>query len=287
MIDIDLYKIPDLHIHSIYSDGSDTPSELIENVKKAGVDIFALTDHDAYAGCQKVRELLQPGDPYFIGGVELSCRDTVGKCHILGYAYDISKIYVVELINKMHKARMTKAENRFNFLKEKFGIVFTEDELQEIMKLKNPGKPHIANLMVKKGIATRDRAFEILNKFRDPGFQLTPEEAIDAILKSDGIPVLAHGILGEGSENLSAEAIEERVVRLKGEGLMGLECYYSKYTPEQQEIMLSLAKKYNLLVTAGSDYHGKNKSVKLGETNSPSPEVMKRFYLAVGRLLEE
>ncbi|MCQ2436093.1 MAG: PHP domain-containing protein [Clostridia bacterium] len=276
---------PDLHMHSVYSDGTDTPDALLENVKKAGVDIFSLTDHDTYAGCEKLRSWLKPGDPYFVGGVELSCKDSDGKYHILGYSYDVAKPSIRDAVMLTHNARMSKLTRRIDYLKE-LGYSFTDYEVSALLTLKNPGKPHIASLMMHKGyVETIDQAFEIMSGYHGKEIYLSPEAAIDAIIRADGVPVLAHGILGDGSDELTEEQITARIEKLKGYGLMGAECYYSKYTEEQKEIMLSLAAKYNLLITAGSDYHGTNKPVAIGQTNSPDPEKMQRFYRAVARLI--
>lgn len=282
------FQNPDLHLHSCYSDGSDTPEQLLEQVRKAGVDIFSLTDHDTYQGCGAVREILKEGDPFFIGGVEFSCKDFGGRYHILGYCYDVNKPSIREAVNTTHQVRINKAKNRLKFLAEVKGMTFTEEETRALLDYKNPGKPHFANFLVKKGYAAdKTEAFAILAEYKGKEQILTPEEAIDAILLADGIPVLAHGIKADGSKNLSEEEITLRVSRLKEAGLMGLECYYSGYTPDQQEIMLRLAADYNLSVTAGSDYHGTNKAVPLGDTHSPDPERMARFYKTVARLLEE
>ena len=92
------YQKPDLHMHSVYSDGTDTPELLLRNVRAAGLDIFALTDHDTAEGCAAVRALLRPGDPVFIGGVEFSCRDGRGKYHVLGYGFDAYSETYVDMI---------------------------------------------------------------------------------------------------------------------------------------------------------------------------------------------
>lgn len=272
---------PDLHIHSCFSDGTDEPEELIGKAAAAGLDLFALTDHDCFEGCQRVRAALRPGDPEFIGGIELSCEDANGKYHMLGYCYDLDKPSLRDAVALTHSARLEKAENRMRYL-ESLGYTFSEGEVQELLAQKNPGKPHFAQLLMQHGYAAeKAEAFRIISGYRGREFRLTPEMAIDAILQSDGIPVLAHGILGSGSQSLTREEISARVSRLKKAGLMGLECYYSRYTPEQQEIMLELAEREHLMVTAGSDYHGKNKPVALGQTNQPDPKKMQRFYKAV------
>ena len=281
------YHHPDLHLHSNVSDGSDSPLELLEKVRNSDVDIFALTDHDAYMGCGKILTQLRKDDPLFLGGIELSCRDEFGKYHIIGYCYNVNKPSIREAAAVTHRARREKAENRFRFLEESCGFRFTEEEKATLLQNENPGKPHFVALLLQKGYV-RDKAegFALMDRYHGHERRLRPEEAIDAIFQADGIPVLAHGILEDGDGLLSEEELSARVARLKDFGLMGLECYYSSFTPEQTALMLSMADRYNLLVTAGSDYHGKNKTVALGESGNPDPARMERFYRAVYRLLE-
>ena len=276
------YYKPDLHMHSVYSDGTDTPEMLVRNVRAAGLDVFALTDHDTTQGCAAVRALLQPGDPAFIGGVEFSCKDQGGKYHVLGYGFDAERPAIRAAADYAHNGRLLKMRNRFAYLRDQYGFTFTEEEQAALLQLKNPGKPHLAAMMVKKGyVKDKNEGFELVSGYRDTEPLLTPEEAIRAILQSGGIPVLAHGILADGSKNLTEEEICARAERLKAAGLMGLECYYSTFTSRQQEIMLALAERLDLLVTAGSDYHGTNKTVGLGQTGCQAPEKLQRFYDAV------
>ncbi len=282
-----IYKHPDLHIHSTISDGSDTPLELLEKVRSSDIDIFSLTDHDTYIGCKEIHENLQDGDPTFLGGIELSCHDDLGDYHILGFCYDVNKPSIRSATEMTHNARRNKALNRLKFLEDVYHFEFTQEDKDELLQNENPGRPHFVDLLLKKGyVKDKAEGFELVAKYHGKERRLTPEEAIDAILNADGIPVLAHGILGGGSTVLTAEQIDERVKRLKGYGLMGLECYYSSFTPEQTEIMLALTKKYNLLVTAGSDYHGNKKTVPLGNSGDADPEVMERFYRTVKFLLD-
>lgn len=112
------------------------------------------------------------------------------------------------------------------------------------------------------------------------------EEAIDGILRSGGIPMLAHPAFGNGAELITGEELDRRVRCLIGFGLRGLEAFYSGFTPRLRAEVLTLAEKYGLLVTAGSDYHGKNKLVMLGDTKlDPSgslPEGLRRFLEETG-----
>ena len=278
-----LFFKPDLHMHSVFSDGTDTPETLIDAVKAAGIDLFSLTDHDSYLGCEAVAGLLGGQGPAFLPGIEFSCRDEKGKYHILGYGYDTDKPSIRDAAEITHNARRQKIFGRLNYLKEEFGFVFRDEDLERLLALENPGKPHIAKLMVQYGYAESiPLAFEYMKGYKGTERYLSPLEAIDAILHADGIPVLAHGLFGDGSQHLSETEIERRVCLMKEYGLMGLECYYSGFEENQVNQMLELADRYNLFITAGSDYHGKNKKVRLGDTGSlPDPARMERFYKAI------
>ena len=280
------FHSPDLHMHSVYSDGTDTPRALLQRVRAAGLDIFALTDHDTAQGCAAVRALLEPGDAAFVAGIEFSCQDGEGKYHVLGYGFDAEKPSIRAAADFAHHIRILKMQNRFGYLARRFGFTFTEEERSQLLALKNPGKPHFVDMMLKKGyVKTKMEGFEAFSGCPDTEPTLSPEEAIDAIIQANGIPVLAHGILADGSKKLSEEEIAGRVVRLKAAGLRGLECYYSAFTPRQREIMLALAERYRLLVTAGSDYHGANKTVSLGQTGGADPVRLQGFYEAVADLI--
>ncbi len=144
--------------------------------------------------------------------------------------------------------------------------------MKKLLAMDNPGKPHIGNLMIKYGYAkTREEAirdFIDQKKFKTMG--ISPEEAIGGILAGGGIPVLAHPTYGSGDQLILGEALEARVRRLTDFGLRGLEGFYSGFTVKIRGEVLSLAERLGLYVTAGSDYHGKNKLVALGDTGLPA-----------------
>ena len=273
----------DLHLHSTVSDGSDTPAELLQNVRAAGIELFALTDHDAVKGCETMLGLLRPGDPGFLTGAEFSCRDSGGKYHILGYGYDPAASSVQALVELGHSIRMKKVHGRLELLRDRLGIDFPEEELAALLAMDNPGKPHIGNLMVKYGYAeSKELAIKnVINKVQFPSEYLRPEQAIEAILAGGGIPVLAHPAYGDGDQLILGEEMEQRLRKLMDFGLQGLEAYYSGFTARIRGDMLALAERYDLYVTAGSDYHGRNKIVVLGDTGledaNDGPEGMRRF----------
>ncbi len=277
----------DLHTHTIFSDGTDSPSEIIEKAREAGLDLLSVTDHDSIRAGIEIPSLLKqlPADQRtaFIRGVEFSCKDELGKYHILGYGYEPDIPGIAEVVAKGHEMRMQKTNARLAFLEETFGFKFTEEEVEELLARDNPGKPHIANLMVLHGYASdkKDAISNYINKKKLKNVHVHPQESIEGILKSGGIPVLAHPSYGDGDQLIIGEEMEQRLLRLMDFGLKGLEAFYSGFTPKIQSETLLLAERYDLYVTAGSDYHGGNKMIDLGWTNledlSEAPPGLLRF----------
>lgn len=270
-------------MHSSVSDGTDAPKEILEKVRNAGIGIFALTDHDDIMGCMMIENMLGADDPVFIPGVEFSCRDEDGKYHILGYGYDSATRPILDVLDEGHLYRMDKLNKRLDFIASEFGFTFPDKEVDKLHALSSPGKPHIANLMVKYGYAAdkKDAIDNYLNKKSFSGDYVRPEDAIKGILGSGGIPVLAHPAYGSGDQLILGAEMDARLKKLIGFGLQGMETFYSGFTPKIEEEMIGFAEKYDLYMTAGSDYHGKNKLIPLGDTNLSEdrkwPEGLARF----------
>ena len=276
----------DMHMHSTASDGTDSPGQLALKAREAELTFFAITDHDTYDGCAEAEKALAEQKPSFgaggeekpltfVRGIEFSCRDEYGKYHILGYAFHKGAPEIRAIMKEGHEGRIAKTLGRIGYLKEKYNIIISEEEKAAILANRNPGKPHIGRLLVEKGYApdinTAIRTY--LNAYKDKIKYLEPERAIAAILASGGIPVLAHPFYGDGSQQLSEEEVLSRVDRMKGYGLQGLECYYSKHTGEETAFLLSVAEEKNLLISVGSDYHGENKNIRLGQTGLSGTEL--------------
>ncbi|HAE15267.1 MAG TPA: hypothetical protein DCG51_01840 [Erysipelotrichaceae bacterium] len=273
----------DLHIHTTVSDGTDTPEELLQKVKDAGIELFSVTDHDAVKASTIIPDLLKEGDPAFVCGAEFSCKDEEGKYHILGYDYDPSSESILKLVDMGHTYRINKVRARLDFLKDQFHFRFSDEDLKKLFAMDNPGKPHIANMMVRYGYTkTKEIAIkEYINLIHFDMEYVRPKEAIEGILSAGGIPVLAHPCYGSGDQLVIGQEMDERLQKLIGMGLQGVEAFYSGFTVKLQNEMLDFAKKYDLFVTAGSDYHGRNKMIELADNNldtvSEYPEEMKRF----------
>ena len=273
----------DLHIHTTVSDGTDTPRELLSQVRAAGIELFSVTDHDAVKGCSILRSLRKADDPAFLTGVEFSCRDEGGKYHILGYGYDPDAESIRAIVGLGHRYRINKVRARLDFLEKTFGFHFPKDELRALFALDNPGKPHIGNLMVRLGYArTKEEGIsKYINQLHFRGEYVRPEEAINGILAGGDIPVLAHPSYGSGDELILGEDMDKRLRRLMDFGLKGVEAFYSGFTKKLRGELLAFAERYDLYVTAGSDYHGKNKMVVLGDTGlsdeTELPAGLRRF----------
>lgn len=286
-----VYKKIDLHMHTAVSDGSDTPEEILSRVRAAGIDLFAVTDHDAVKACKTIVSVRTAEDPAFLTGVEFSCQDADGKYHILGYGFDPDAEAFRQVMDLGHHYRMTKLQTRLDFLTERFGFHFPEEEIRALFTLDNPGKPHIGNLMVRLGYAeSKDEAItKYINQLQIEDEYIRPGEAIRGILAGGGIPVLAHPSYGDGDQLILGEEMEARIRFLMEFGLQGLEGFYSGFTNRLRKEILSFAERFGLYVTAGSDYHGTNKLVSLGHTGLGDPEEwpegLQRFLADIGSKL--
>ncbi|MCR5182626.1 MAG: PHP domain-containing protein [Clostridia bacterium] len=277
----------DLHMHTTISDGSDSPEEILARVREAGIQLFSVTDHDAMKGCEIIRSVRTKEDPAFINGIEFSCKDEYGKYHILGYGYDPDSEAMRKVVEVGHGHRIRKVKARLEYLKETFGFHFTDEEIRELFKLDNPGKPHIGNLMVKHGYAgsIKEAIDGFINKKKFHGNEhVRPEEAIEGILGGGGIPVLAHPVYGDGGQLILGDEMEDRIKRLMDFGLKGLECFYSGFTDKLRDQMLDIARRHGLYVTAGSDYHGTNKLEVLGENGL---DAVKEWQDGLERFLKD
>ena len=256
----------DLHLHSNYSDGSDSVSELVEKLLLSNINTFALTDHDSTRG---VSELLAcaRGRANAISGVEFSCMDQKARCHILAYHFDLNDPHIQKLVDQGDVLRRKNFENRKNHLEKAHSIFFTDEELKWLLSLPKIGKPHIAKVLIARGLAKDTQ--EVINKYldgcKDHDERLQANEVISGILAAGAIPVWAHPLGGEGEKHLNEEEFLSLADTLISYGIKGMECYYSRYTKKEIDFLLEKAKEFHLAISGGSDYHGTNKTVMLGE----------------------
>ena len=259
----------DLHLHSSNSDGSYSVEELIQRIIEADIEIFALTDHDTVNGLFELEKIKIPQKFRFIKGVELTCKTRDIKCHILGYNIDPKSSDLTRLIELGKTLRKQKLETRIKYLKEVWNIELSKDELDWLYSRKSVVKTHIANILVKRGLAENnvDAMKKYLDACKTGNTKFDGEEAIKTIISAGGIPVWAHPLGGEGEEHTSEKEFLPQLKTMIERGIQGLECYYSRYNMKEIEFLKKCAKENNLLISGGSDWHGTNKTVPLGRLN--------------------
>ncbi len=251
----------DLHVHSSCSDGTFSPRELVDYAREKGLAAFALTDHDTVDGLDDAMGYAGgiPDAPEVIPGIELSSE------------YQGSDIHVVGLYIHHHEERFRRKLQDFidsrtgrNLkmcaLLRQSGVPVTYEALTAAYPGSVITRAHYARYMVEHGfVKSRQEAFDRYVGDHAPCFipreKITPEQAVQLILQAGGIPVLAHPIL----YGMGRDSLDTLVRKLKDAGLMGIEAIYSTYTPADERQVRSLAAKYGLLLSGGSDFHGANK----------------------------
>jgi predicted metal-dependent phosphoesterase TrpH len=256
--------IIDLHIHSTYSDGTLTPTEIVRKAEQEKIKVIAITDHDTIEGLE---EFNMCGSNYVekVNGVEISVQMRDFNFHMVGLFIDYSDEEFREKINLLKNARIDRNRKIIKKLNE-LGYSITYEELEEIAK-GEIGRPHFSQILLKKNYFRDKReVFEKLLKKGAPAyfdkFRFNPEEAIKLIKnQGKGISILAHpGLLPFPKKEKLAIITE-----LKKAGLDGLEIYYSEHTPEEIAFLKKIAKDLKLAVSGGTDFHGDNKpGISLG-----------------------
>lgn len=249
----------DLHVHSVRSDGTMTPTELVDYAIEKGLHAMALTDHDTINGIDEIMEYAKDKPIEIIPGIEYSTEYNHRDVHIVGLFIDYKAPVFLEYLERFKQSR-TDRNHKLCANLQQAGIDITYEALIEAFPDAVITRAHYAKFLLDKGyVNSRNEAFDRYLGDHTPYFvhreKITPEEVIEVTLKAGGIPVLAHPTLYK----LGHEQLDILVRRLKDAGLMGIECIYSTYTPSEERQMKVLAKKYNLLQSGGSDFHGANK----------------------------
>jgi predicted metal-dependent phosphoesterase TrpH len=262
----------DLHTHTTFSDGTDTPTQLINKALAAGITTIALTDHDSISGWQEATTALRPGIA-LVPGAEVSCQTLDGiSVHILGLLFDPSN---TELINTLEKTR----ENRYGRMEKiiakinEAGIDITMSEvLEQLSDGATLGRPHLADALVKKGVVTsREEAFTQMlhnhSKYYVSHYSPTPEAVIKLIKGAGGVSVIAHPMASHRGRTISLDTFGSLIQA----GLDGIEVDHRDHSPQEKTQLIALASESKLVMTGASDYHGNGKLNLLGEyTTEPA-----------------
>ncbi len=247
----------DLHIHTAASDGTWTPLELVKQVKSVGIEVFAISDHDAIDNVEETEALAKKEGLHFVPSVEISSSYQGQLFHILGYRSDIKNAALLKFL-KENQNRFDEAnQHALNFLVEQ-GHSVDFDAFKKYSYDKRRGGWRLLNFVIDSGICSNIDEFfsklfaghhdRLFPKFPDP------EEAIKVIQKAGGIPIFAHP--GMSFKNLSPAEQKAAIERLLESGVKGMECYSTYHKPDAIKCYLAICKEKNLLITGGSDCHG-------------------------------
>ncbi len=275
----------DLHLHTNHSDGSLSPAELVDFVKHYAVNVMAITDHDDVSGIREAGERGEQVGVQVIPGIELSIEFPLegrAHLHLLGLYIEFEHSALAQELERLREARRNRAMEIIERL-QKMGLDVTFAELQTVVSGESIGRPHIARLLVKKGLVGHvSEAFEKYLGRNAPAFvpkkKLELEPAIDLIHRSRGLAILAHPISLFARDH---HALRKYLDRFKAMGLDGVEAYYSYHPRELTQFLLDYARENHLAVSGGSDYHGEAKpdlepAIGKGDLYIP-PQIVKKL----------
>lgn len=261
----------DLHLHTTASDGRFSPSELVAMALERHLLAIAITDHDTTDGIDEALEAARGTGLIVVPGVEISCDVPHQEVHLLGYYIDHHNLGLEEKLFAFRRARLRRAKEMLVKLAA-LGLPLEWEMVTELAGGSSVGRPHIAQAMVKMGyVASVDEAFALYIGRNGPAYveryKLSPIEAVSLIKEAWGLPVLAH-----------PREVTHFLPSLVEQGLVGLEVYYDGYSAEDIRQLTRLARKYGLIPTGGSDYHGPGvlDSVEVGGIWVPE-ESLKRL----------
>jgi len=269
----------DLHLHTIFSDGTYTPEELAGRARQLGLAAIAVTDHDTVEGCDRMSAACQPAGLEFIPATELTAEFDDNELHLLGYFIDTQNPRLLAEMAKFQKVRQNRIHEMVARLNQ-HNIPLRADAVFAIANCRSPGRPHVGRALVMGGFcANLDEAFErFLKKNRPawvPKFKISALDAIGLIHQAGGLAVMAHPGLNR---------TDKIIPDLVSAGLDGLECFHTKHTPSTSEHYVRLAKEFNLAITGGSDCHGLSKGKPLiGTVKLPYEYVEKLKSKAANR----
>jgi 3',5'-nucleoside bisphosphate phosphatase len=251
-------RFADLHLHTLFSDGTFTPEELALRGAQLGLVAMALTDHDTVEGCARMATACQALGVEFIPGTELTAEFEGHEVHLLGFFLNDQHPKLLAEIKKFQDVRQERILEMVAKL-NKIGIPLRAQAVFDLANCHSPGRPHVARALVQEGFCnSMDEAFErFLKKGRSawvPKYKISASDAMDLIHQADGLAVLAHPGLNH---------CDQIIPHLAESGLDGLECFHTKHTNTQTEYYLALANSLNLAVTGGSDCHGFSKGKPL------------------------
>jgi len=264
----------DLHTHSLVSDGTDTPTELVRKAAASGLDVLALTDHDTFDGLVEARLEARRAGITLLGGVEISAQRRGASVHLLGYGCDPHDAPLLEELARIRAGRTQRVPAmvaRLNAL----GMEVTIDDVLARARGASLGRPHVADVLVERGYAaTRDEVFARWLGEGGPAYvdryATDLPAAIELVHRAGGVAVIAHpwarGRRGDLDEVYLAELVD-------GYGLDGVELDHPDHDADTRRELAAVAERLGVFTTGSSDYHGLGKSANPLGVETTRPEV--------------
>lgn len=266
----------DPHTHSLRSDGTDKPAELMRKGAACGIDVLGLTDHDTQAGWEEAADCVAETGVALLRGTEISCAASGRTVHLLAYLFDPADATLQGFFKKCRDSRLHRAEQIVQNLAADFPITW-----QQVAALAPEGgvvgRPHIADALVAIGaFANRTEAFQKVlhpsHKYYVQHWAPDPVEATAAIRRAGGVPVWAHP-RATSRQKLVPTTVLANMVEA---GLFALEANHRDHTPEMRQAVITMAQHYGLEITGSSDYHGTGKPNQLAE-NTTAEAVLEKI----------
>ena len=277
----------DLHVHSLVSDGSFSPGELAVHAKEQGISAFALTDHDVIAGCTEAAEAAAAAGVEFINGMELTADFQGLKIHVVCLGFDEENPAFQAMYKKIRAIKEGRIEDIIEFVRRK-GLDISLEKVQQFTYKGLLDRYAVMRYLV--SLHLYDRAQPLWDNYLDPAvvemglnFNITAEEALPVIHEAGGVTSLAHFHKNIGLGSLdSRQQQEQAIVELHHLGLDGMERFYPNYSAEDAEFAAEMIRKYDLLPTGGTDFHGTNRpGIEMGSGLNGNIAVPYEFFQEV------
>lgn len=261
----------DLHCHSTFSDGTDSPETLIDLAMEVGLLGLSITDHDTIAAYPTALAYAKKHNFLLLPGVEFSASHQGFPVHILGYAFSLQSEFLYEFCERHHQRRVNRNRKILEKLRG-LGIVIEESELGD--EGHTIGRPHIANLMIQKGVVSTikeafDRYLGEGKRAYDPGEPISISETIETIHTARGKAMIAHPHL------IQRRSIVRHILQMPFDGIEG---YYARLAPELEKKWVQIGIEKNWMITGGSDYHGQNKPFNRLGSSWVGEETFRQLY---------
>ncbi|MET0447154.1 MAG: PHP domain-containing protein [Aeromicrobium sp.] len=269
----------DLHTHSNRSDGTDSPTELIEKAQVAGLDVIAITDHDSTAGWDEAQVAADRVGITLVRGIEISTMLDGVSVHLLAYGFDPAEPALLDELDRILRGRDSRLPQLLEQLAEHDMPLTQDDVVAQSGNAAASGRPHVADAMVAAGyVADRDEAFRDWLYDNGPAYVerygAPLSDAIDLVRAAGGVPVIAHPWARRGRRVLTPEVL----AKLAAQGLAGIEVDHNNHSDAVRHELRGIAADLDLVVTGASDYHGTGKGPEfhLG-AHTTAPEELEKL----------